>query len=49
MKRGTKTFVLKPRRARLGQRRRQTLVLRVTVVGSDGAATRLRRTVRVRR
>jgi hypothetical protein len=49
MRAGTRNFLLKPRRARLGRRRARTLVLSVTVTDGAGAATRLQRTIRVRR
>ena len=49
MRAGTRRFLLRPRRARLGRRRAMRIVLTVTVTDGAGAATRLRRTIRVRR
>ena len=49
MRAGRRTFLLRPRAARLGRRRTMKVVLTVRVTDGAGAATRLRRTIRVRR
>jgi hypothetical protein len=47
--RKARTYVLRPRRARLGHRRSQTLTLRVTATNAAGGKRTLRATIRVRR
>ena len=49
MRAGTRSFLLRPRRARLGRRRAMRVVLTVRLTDGSGGATRLRRTIRVRR
>jgi hypothetical protein len=48
MRRGTRSYVLRPPVGRLGHRRRQTLALTVTVTNRRGVRRRLHATVRVR-
>jgi hypothetical protein len=49
MAHGRRTFVLRPKRARLGRRRAQRVVLTVTARNGAGTQRRLRRTIRVTR
>ena len=46
---GSRTFVLKPRRARLGHRRAQILKLKVVAANATGGKKTFRATIRVRR
>jgi hypothetical protein len=48
-KAGTRTYRVKPNRARLGHRRAQTIGLRVTITNAAGAKTVRTTTIRVRR
>ena len=48
-KAGTRTYRVKPNRARLGRRRAQTIRLRVTITNAAGAKTVRTTTIRVRR
>jgi hypothetical protein len=48
-KAGTRTYRVKPKRARLGRRRAQTIKLRVTITNVAGAKTVRTTTIRVRR